>query len=150
MDFVFYLKVLKNRFKCTEEHSNLNITLSDVGFTLKKETESAISILTTEVNLCITSSTCLLNNCNTDFFENHINLANQTRVVVMSDITYSVAGSAHLSAIFELLFIYFHVILIKESELPFDPHVEEKALLLEKVILNKDTYLCYCDPDTVV
>ena len=150
MDFDFYLKVLKNRFNHEGDHTNLNIVLLDVNLTLKKEADSVISIVTPEVKLVIESSEYLFNICNSDFFENHINLAIQNRVVVISDITYTVPDSFHLLAVFELLYSYFHVILIKENEELIDTRLEENSLLLEKVIINNDTYRCYCDPGTIV
>lgn len=144
--------LLKEQFNCNEDSTNPSFVFSDINFTFTKENDSRISIVTNEIKLYLESGSTLLNKCNNDFFEEHINLAHH-RVAVITELDYINSVTTHIPRIFELLHPFFHTILVNQNEHILQSHVDDLSgisLLLENVIINEDTFLCFCEPSSII
>jgi len=150
VDFDFFLKVVKHNLKYAGEYTHMNVEFGGLNAILEKKTENRISIRSQGASLFIESSQDLLGRCEDEIFENNINLSNFTRVVVVRDIVCDDSpGLTELTAIVELLFTYFHMILAEENN--DSPILKiSRAMRMDNIEIEDKVYMVLCDPGSIV
>lgn len=149
MDFDFFLKAVKHGLKYTGEYKHMNVEFGGLNAILEKKTENRISIRSEGASLFIESSQDLLGRCEDEIFENHINLSNFTRVVLVRDLVCDSPGLTDLTTIVELLFTYFHMILTEENN--DSPILKiSRAMRMDNIEIEDKVYMVLCDPGSIV
>lgn len=149
MDFDFFLKAVKHDLKYTGEYKHMNVEFGGLNAILEKKTENRISIRSEGASLFIESSQDLLGRCEDEIFENHINLSNFARVVLVRDLVCDSPGLTDLTTIVELLFTYFHMILTEENN--DSPILKiSRAMRMDNIEIEDKVYMVLCDPGSIV